>query len=142
MKIQRRLLTVLAMAVLALLTAACTGVAPGGTGVNQGGPVVAPAAAKAAVEAAAHVTLVQQPGSDSDSTVYENTDTMGTDGQVAAVIVAKDAATVKIVADAMKLGFQAFGTLKTYTNKNVIVLYAAIGGTDNSSAVENAVKSL
>lgn len=43
---------------------------------------------------------------------------------------------------AMKTSFSQFGAITTYSNKNVIVFYAAVGGTDDSGAVDAAVKGL
>jgi hypothetical protein len=43
---------------------------------------------------------------------------------------------------AMKAGLPATGAVKVYANKTVIVVYGALGSTDNSSAVDAAVKGL
>lgn len=143
MRIHRSVLALLGLALLTI--AACNSAAPGAPGataVTQGGAAVAAASVKGVIEAATHVTLVEQPGQNSSGTVYVNTTTMGTDLQFVALFVGNDAASVKIVADAMRSGFAQLGQMKTYSNKNVIVFYIAMSSTDNSGAVDAAVKGL
>ena len=143
----------LAIVVIGLFTvAACTGVAPGGGGTPAPGATSAPqggagsvsaTTAKAAIEAAAHVTLTSEDtGPQEDVTAYTNQSTIATDGQVVALFVGDNSTELQQAADAIKTALSAFGQIKVFTNKNVIVLYAPIGGTDNSAAVEAAVKNL
>ena len=137
MRIQRTMATLLAITVLAL--AACAG------GPGTGGLSAADVQPK--IESAAKVKLVTQPaaaGQPAGAAVLSNTTSMITDLQLVMVVVADTADNAKKIADGLAPALSASGgQAKTYASKNVIVVYAALpGGTDNSAAVEAAVKGL
>jgi hypothetical protein len=133
MRIQRGLLALFAVALLTV--AACGAGTPAGPSA---------ATVQSAIEGATKVKLVSQPlgaGAPSGAAVFTNTTTITTDLQLVAVVVADTAATAKSVADSLAPSLAGLATAKTYTNKNVVVVYAALpGGTDNSAAVDAAVK--
>ena len=135
MRIQRGLLALFAVALLTI--AACSSTP---AGVSSG-------SVKTAIEGAAKITLVDQTasvgaGAPSGTTILTNIPTATTDLQVVAVFVADTAANAKVASDAMTASLSGLGAGKVYSNKNVVVYYAALGGTDNSAAVEAAVKGL
>ncbi len=130
-----RKIAVFAVTAAAVALAACGAEEPSGTD---------PAAAKAKVEHAAHVTLAAEsvPAEAREQGLrasYSNAATVAQDRQVVGLFVVKNADLAGKVSEQVRQS--APKSAKLIVDGNVLVVYAPAGA-DRSAAVEQAVKAL
>jgi len=114
-------------------------------GADDGPPAVTADAAKAGVERAAGVTLASEalPSEAKQQGLqasYTNAGSIAKDKQVVALFVVKNDDLATDVAKQVRQTVPSGG--KLIVDGNVMVVYANAGGTDKSTAVEQAVKAL
>ena len=130
--------------ILALLGVA-TAFAVTACGADEGPPAVTVDAAKAGVERAAGITLASEalPAEAKEQGLqasFTNARSIAKDKQVVALFVVKNDELAADVAKQVRQTVPSGG--KLIVDGNVMVVYANAGGTDKSTAVEQAVKAL